>query len=62
MGIECDGKTFYPSFAARARDIWREEILRSRGWKIHRIWSSEWWANPNGEIDKVLSAIQRYSA
>ncbi len=62
MGIECDGKAFHSSFSARARDIWREQILRSRGWKIHHIWSSDWWADPNGEIDKVLSAIQRYTA
>ena len=62
MGIECDGKAFHSSFAARARDIWREQILRSRGWKLHHIWSSDWWANPSGEIDKVLSEIHRHSA
>jgi very-short-patch-repair endonuclease len=61
MGIECDGKTFHSSFSARARDIWREQILRSRGWRVHRIWSSDWWANPEFEVQKVLEAIQRYS-
>jgi very-short-patch-repair endonuclease len=61
MGIECDGKAFHSSFSARARDIWREQILHSRGWRIHRIWSSDWWADPNREVQKVLDAIKRYS-
>jgi very-short-patch-repair endonuclease len=61
MGIECDGKAFHSSFSARARDIWREQILRSRGWRIHRIWSSDWWADPEFEIQKVIEAIQGYS-
>jgi len=57
LGIECDGKAFHSSFTARARDIWRERILRSRGWRIHRIWSSDWWANPHAEVQKVLDIV-----
>jgi very-short-patch-repair endonuclease len=62
MGIECDGRAFHSTFSARARDVWREQILRSRGWKIHRVWSSDWWSNPLYEIQKILEAIGRYSA
>ena len=43
LGIECDGATYHSSYSARIRDIWREDILIQYGWKIYRIWSTQWW-------------------
>jgi very-short-patch-repair endonuclease len=58
LGIECDGRSYHSSFTARARDIWRQQILESRGWTIHRIWSTNWWMDPDAEVAKILSRIQ----
>ncbi len=57
LGLECDGRTYHSQFTARARDIWRQQILESRGWRIHRIWSTNWWLDPQAEVDKVLARI-----
>ncbi|HEY1799470.1 MAG TPA: AAA domain-containing protein [Terriglobales bacterium] len=58
LGIECDGRTYHSQFTARARDIWRQQILESRGWKIHRIWSTNWWMDPETEISKIVSRVK----
>jgi very-short-patch-repair endonuclease len=53
LGIEYDGRTHRSQFTARARDIWRQKILESRGWKIHRVWSTNWWMDPEAEVAKI---------
>lgn len=58
LGIECDGATYHSSKSARERDIHRQRYLESRGWKISRIWSKNWWRNPKGEIDKIENSIK----
>jgi primosomal replication protein N'' len=58
LGIECDGKTYHYSKTARFRDVWRQDILESYGWRIHRIWSPNWWLNPGGEIDRLVAKLR----
>ena len=55
LGIECDGSAYHSSKEARERDIHRQRYLESRGWKIYRIWSSNWWKNPDLEINKIIT-------
>ncbi len=54
LGIECDGAMYHSSPAARERDIYRQRFLESKGWKIERVWSRDWWKDPFGEIDRVV--------
>jgi very-short-patch-repair endonuclease len=58
LGIECDGATYHSSKSARDRDRLREDILRSRGWTLHRIWSTDWFKNRTKEIDKMCKRIE----
>lgn len=58
LGIECDGKLYHSSLLARERDIYRQKYLEKRGWKIYRIWSTNWWHNPNKEIDNIIKIYQ----
>ena len=53
-GIECDGATFHSSASARDRDAVRQQILESLGWKIYRVWSTDWFSDPSKERDKML--------
>ncbi len=53
LGIECDGAAYHSSKSARERDIHRQRYLESRGWKIIRIWSRDWWNNPEAEVNKI---------
>lgn len=55
MGIECDGAAYHSAKSARDRDRLRQEVLERLGWRISRIWSTDWFSNP----DEVLSPIIR---
>jgi superfamily I DNA and/or RNA helicase len=44
-GVECDGATYHRSATARDRDRLREMVLTGLGWRIRRVWSTEWWAS-----------------
>lgn len=57
LGVECDGATYHRAATARDRDKLRQAILEGLGWKLHRIWSTDWWHDPSKQIDKVLAAI-----
>ena len=59
LGIECDFNLYENSDSAenlnsRERDYHRQKYLESRGWKIYRLWSSEWWKNPDEQIDNIV--------
>ena len=58
LGIECDGAAYHSSKSARERDIYRQRYLESRGWKIVRIWSKDWWNNPEKEVQKILDIVK----
>ncbi|WP_068774119.1 AAA domain-containing protein [Paenibacillus sp. FJAT-26967] len=58
LGIECDGAAFHSSKVARERDLYRQRFLESKGWRIHRIWSRNWWLAGNKEIEKIISLIK----
>lgn len=57
LGIECDGAMYHSTKEAVDHDYYRQEYLESRGWNIHRIWSTNWWQNASQEIQKVLAQI-----
>lgn len=59
LGIECDGRLYHSSKYARERDYHRQKYLESRGWKIYRIWSTNWWKNPDLEIKKIKNYIEK---
>ncbi len=57
-GVECDGRAYHSGATARDRDRLRQHVLESLGWHILRIWSTDWWRNPEGELDKIHGALQ----
>jgi very-short-patch-repair endonuclease len=58
LGIECDGATYHGSRAARERDRLREDVLVTLGWRIHRIWSTDWWYERDAAMKRVVDAIE----
>lgn len=58
LGIECDGASYHSSRSARDRDRLREEIITSRGWKLHRIWSTEWFLNQKSEEERLARVLK----
>jgi DNA polymerase III delta prime subunit len=57
-GIECDGATYHRSATARDRDKLREQVLRGLGWEILRVWSTNWWIDPEGALKKLDTGLQ----
>lgn len=58
IGIECDGAMYHSSRTARERDRLRQTVLEDMGWKIYRIWSTDWIKNQKSEEDKLVEAIE----
>jgi len=57
LGVECDGASYHSAKSARDRDRLRQEVLERLGWKLHRIWSTDWFNNPQREAEKLRKAI-----
>ena len=58
LGIECDGAMYHAARSARDRDRLRPQVLEAVGWRLHRIWSTDWFRDPVGEADRVVAAIE----
>jgi very-short-patch-repair endonuclease len=59
LGIECDGAAYHSAKSARDRDRLREEVIRKRGWNLHRIWSTDWFLNQKHEEERLMEAIRQ---
>lgn len=59
LAIECDGAAYHSSQSARDRDRLRQAVLEGLGWRFHRIWSTDWFRNPAGELVRVREAIEK---
>jgi very-short-patch-repair endonuclease len=59
LGVECDGATYHRARSARDRDRLRQEVLEGRGWRLYRIWSTDWFRNPQRETDKLIEMIRK---
>ena len=57
LGVEFDGASYHGSRWARDRDRLRDQVLEGLGWRIHRVWSTDYFANPKREVDKVEQSI-----
>jgi len=61
LGVECDGRTYHSAFTARERDRIRQDVLQSLGWRIHRIWSPDWFYRKKNEIDRLRTVLEEAS-
>jgi very-short-patch-repair endonuclease len=58
LGVECDGTSYHSGRSARDRDRLRQEILVNLGWKIHRVWSTDWFKSRDSEIKRLVRTIE----
>jgi very-short-patch-repair endonuclease len=57
LAIEHDGAAYASAPAARDRDRLRGELLARLGWRVHRIWSLDWWADAERELARAHGAV-----
>ena len=59
LGIECDYSAYKSSESVLERDVYRIKFLESRGWKIVRVWSRDWWQSPKQVLNNLSEIIER---
>jgi len=59
LAVEADGASYRDSGSVRDRDRLRKEHLERLGWRFHRLWSTSWFADPEGELAKLREAYDR---
>lgn len=42
---------------ARDRDRLRQFVLEGLGWTLHRVWSTDWWTDPEREMQKLEASL-----
>ena len=58
LGILCDGDNYRKAKTTRDREIVQNSVLRQLGWNICRIWTMDWWENPDEVMETILLAIR----
>lgn len=56
LAIEADGASYHSSHTARDRDRLRQEHLERLGWRFHRIWSTDWFRDPDTQVRAARAA------
>ncbi|MEX1026015.1 MAG: DUF3320 domain-containing protein [Planctomycetota bacterium] len=58
LGVECDGATYHSAKTARDRDRLRQLVLEGLGWRLQRVWSTDWWRAPGDELEQLERALR----
>jgi very-short-patch-repair endonuclease len=58
-GIECDGVAYHASETARDRDRLRQQVLEARGWSLIRVWSTDWFKDRAGQVERVVKFVEQ---
>jgi very-short-patch-repair endonuclease len=58
LGVECDGASYHSAATARDRDRLRQHVLEGLGWELHRIWSTDWWINPEEPARRLIARLE----
>ena len=53
LAVEADGASYHSVPTVRDRDRLRQQVLESKGWRFHRIWSTAWARDREAELDKA---------
>ena len=58
LGILTDGITYHAAKTAKDREIVQTEVLKMLGWNIYRLWSPDWWDNPEKVLLDIVGVIK----
>jgi hypothetical protein len=56
LAVETDGPGYLAAATVRDRDRLRPQQLERLGWHFHRIWSTDWFADPDAEVARAVAA------
>ncbi len=58
LGILLDGPVYAASGTTTSREVSQISMLKGFGWNVVRIWSLEWWENPDSVFEKLVALIE----
>ncbi len=61
LAIECDGAAYHSDELSWHYDLYRQQQLEANGFTFHRIWSTNWWREPEEEFRKLLQTIELFN-
>ncbi len=57
-GVECDGAAYHASPSARDRDRVRHIVLEQLGWSLLRIWSTDFFTDPESALERLHARLE----
>ena len=57
LGILLDGSSYGAAKTVRDREVGQISVLEGLGWKLHRVWTMDWWDNREAELQKILALL-----
>jgi hypothetical protein len=58
LGIETDGMGYYSIKSIRDRERLKSSVLESLGWKIHKIWCTDFLRDPELELQRLREKLE----
>jgi very-short-patch-repair endonuclease len=59
LGIEIDKHNYSGLLDAKERDVYRQNLLESRGWKIFRVSDRDWWNDSEEIVREIKSELKK---
>lgn len=59
LALEYDGAGYYGATSARDRERLRQSVLEGLGWSFERIWSTDWFRDPEAELHRLKVLIDK---
>ncbi|MBO5879251.1 MAG: helicase, partial [Clostridia bacterium] len=57
LGIELDRDAYTASSSTLERDVYKPIFLESKGWRLMRVWTRDWWLYPQKVIKAITDAV-----
>ncbi|GAO30449.1 DUF3320 domain-containing protein [Geofilum rubicundum] len=59
LGILTDGLTYRAAKTAKDRELNQAGVLKMLGWNIYKLWSLDWWDNPQKVLEDIEKVIKQ---
>jgi len=58
VGVESDGPAYQTALSVRDRERLRPLVLERLGWRLHRVWTVDWLADPTGCYETLRAQLE----
>jgi hypothetical protein len=62
LTVRAEAVAYHSSKVARDRDRLRQAVLEGLNWRIHRVWSTDWYRDPEREFARLIQRIENLQA